>query len=107
MKLSGASRDQIEKAGRKARITTSAATKVSRIPIRLPGGVSVVIAGTEMSLDDAIEALSEVLKSARKSRDEGLTAKSWTAAMKDKAKVHGLKPAGAGATTATPNTLSM
>jgi ParB family chromosome partitioning protein len=86
LKLSGASRDQIEKAGRKARVAVPPAAKVSRIPILLPGGVSIVIAGADMSLDDAIEALTEALKSARKSRDEGLTAKSFAAAMKDKAK---------------------
>jgi ParB family chromosome partitioning protein len=86
-KLSGASRDQLEMAGRKARTSTTTAAKLSRIPVRLPGGVSVVIAGNEMSLDEAIETLAEVLKSAKKARDEGLTAKSWAAAMMDKAKV--------------------
>jgi ParB/RepB/Spo0J family partition protein len=87
MKLSGASRDQIEKAGRKARSSgTEQAEKVSRIPIRLPGGVSIVITGSDMSIDDAIDALTDVLKSARKSRDEGLSAKSFAATMKDKAK---------------------
>ena len=49
--------------------------------------MSVVIAGKDMSLDEAIDTLAEVLKAARKAREEGLTAKSWTAAMKDKAKV--------------------
>jgi ParB family transcriptional regulator, chromosome partitioning protein len=86
LKLAGASRDQLEKS-RKSRTPTPTAAKVSRIPVKLPGGVSVVIAGNEMSLDDVIEHMSDVLKSARKARDEGLTAKSWAAAMKDKAKV--------------------
>jgi ParB family transcriptional regulator, chromosome partitioning protein len=87
MKLSGATRDQLEQAGRKARATTPPAAKLSRIPVRLPGGVNVVISGNALSLDDVIDHLSEALKSARKARSEGLTAKSWTAAMKDKSKV--------------------
>lgn len=87
LKLSGATRDQLEIAGRKARTTTPTAVRLSRIPVRLPGGVSVVISGNELSLDDAIDHLSDALKSARKARAEGLTAKSWTAAMKDKSKV--------------------
>jgi ParB family chromosome partitioning protein len=86
LKLSGASRDQLEKAGRKARTTTPTAAKLSRIPVKLPGGASVVIAGREMSLDEVIDTLSEVMKAARKARDEGLSVKSWTALMKDKSK---------------------
>ncbi len=87
LKLAGASRDQLE-AARKPRVMPTAATtapRLSRIPVRLPGGVSVVLSGKDMTLDEAIESLSEVLKAARKARDEGLTAKSWAAGMKDKA----------------------
>ncbi|MCE9565754.1 MAG: ParB/RepB/Spo0J family partition protein [Planctomycetes bacterium] len=89
LKLSGATRDQLEQASRKARTTAAPAVKLSRISCQLPGGVTVAVSGKEVSLDEAIESLSEVLKAAKKARDEGLTAKSWTSAMKDKAKAAG------------------
>ena len=85
MHLAGVPRDQIAQASRKQRRQGGASDRLSRIPCRLPGGVSVVISGKDMSLDAAIEALTDVLKAAKKAREDGLTAKSWTAAMKDKA----------------------
>lgn len=85
MKLAGASRDAIEHAGRKTR-AAAPPEKVSKVKCALPSGMQVVVSGTALSLDEAIEALSEALKSARKAREDGLTAKSWTAAMKDKAR---------------------
>jgi ParB family chromosome partitioning protein len=86
LKLSGASRDAIERAGKNKR-TITPPVKVNKLKCDLPSGMHVAISGQSVSLDEAIEALAEVLKSARKAREDGLTAKSWTAAMKDKARV--------------------
>ncbi len=86
MKLSGASRDAIEKVGRNKR-TATPPVKANKLNCLLPSGMQVMISGKSVSLDEVIDALSEVLKSARKAREDGLTAKSWTAAMKDKARV--------------------
>jgi hypothetical protein len=86
MKLSGSSRDAIEKAGRNKR-TATPPVKANKLNCLLPSGMQVMISGKSVSLDEAIEALADVLKSARKAREDGLTAKSWTAAMKDKARV--------------------
>jgi ParB/RepB/Spo0J family partition protein len=85
LKRSGANREQLTKAVRKPRAPVDPADRTSRIPCLLPSGVSVVVSGKGVSLDDVIESLSEVLKAAKKARDEGLTAKTWSAAMKEKA----------------------
>jgi ParB family transcriptional regulator, chromosome partitioning protein len=89
LKLSGASRDAIEKAGRQAlkQATAAPEEKVGRVKVALPTGVSIVLSGQgqELTLSATIDALSDALKAARRAQDEGLSAKSWTAAMKDKA----------------------
>jgi ParB/RepB/Spo0J family partition protein len=87
LKLSGASRDTIEQAGRKKRaVTTSGGVKLSRIRAVLPSGVSIVASGEALSLDDLIESLGEAQKEAKKARDQGLDAKTFSAVMRDKAK---------------------
>jgi len=81
----GMSRAALAGLVRKPPAPDPAAPKVTRLPIRLPGGVSVVLSGLDMNLDQAIDWLSECLKAARKAREDGLSAKSWAAGMKDKA----------------------
>ena len=51
-----------------------------------PQGRSVTIAGSNLSLDDAIEMLQETLKFARKAQGENLDGKTWVQVMKQKAK---------------------
>lgn len=75
MKLGGASRDQIEQAGRKSRNGKSEAVKVNKIKIEL-GSATVTIAGTGLTLDTAIDAVSEAKKEMAKGREQGLTAKT-------------------------------
>jgi len=84
-KLSGASRDAIEQAGRKQR-TSPTAVKVTRIKAILPSGVSIVASGEGLSLDDLIESLGEAQKEAKKAREQGLDAKTFSAVMRDKAR---------------------
>ena len=69
----------------------SAATQVrlKRIACPLASGVSITAAGDDLSLDDLIEALGEAQKEARKAREQGLDAKTFSAVMKDKAKKKG------------------
>jgi ParB family chromosome partitioning protein len=88
MRLSGGmTRDQLASASRKARTSVPETTvKVSRVPISLPGGISVVVAGQGMTIDTVIDSLNESLKSARTARAEGLSSKSFAAAMRDKSK---------------------
>jgi ParB/RepB/Spo0J family partition protein len=87
LKLSGASRDAIEQAGRKRRNgSTAAAVRLSRIKAVLPSGVSIVASGEALSLDDLIESLGEAQKEARRAREQGLDAKTFSAVMRDKAR---------------------
>lgn len=86
LKLSGASRDSIEAAGRKARTAGTPAARVAKVRCDLPGNISVVVSGKGVSLDQAIEALAEAHKAAKKAQADGLDAKTWTAVMRDKSK---------------------
>ena len=86
LKLSGASRDAIEKAGRKKRSVDVEAVRVNRVKCLLPSGVQVVVSGSSVSLDESIEALTEAVKEMKRARDLGYTSKTFAAAMKDKAR---------------------
>src|SRR6266542_1386518 len=84
---SGLSASEVETQSRKKRNGNGAAeVKLSKIPCDLPNGIKVVLSGPEMSLDDAVEALSEALKAAKEAQGDGLTAKTWSAQMRDKSK---------------------
>lgn len=85
-KLSGASRDEVGRQGRKKRNGTPA-VRMSRIKCPLPSGVVIQISGREISLDDMIESLVELLKAAKKSSDDGLDCRTFERVCKDKAKV--------------------
>jgi ParB/RepB/Spo0J family partition protein len=86
MKLSGASRDGLAEQVRKQKRDGTPQVRVKRIACPLPSGVSIVASGKELSLDDLIEALAEAQKEARKAREQGLDAKTFSAVMTDKAK---------------------
>ena len=88
-KLAGESRDQLEQRGRKLRNGESHGTKVNRLKIPLGQGRSVSIAGSNLSLDDAIELLQQTLKFARKARGENLDGNTWVRCMKQKSKANG------------------
>ena len=86
-KLAGASRDQLEQHGRKLRNGHPHGIKVNRLKIPLgPQGRSVTIAGSNLSLDDAIEILQDTLKFARKAQGDNLDGKTWVQVMKQKVK---------------------
>jgi ParB/RepB/Spo0J family partition protein len=85
LKLSGASRDAIEQAGRKSRSTKPTAIKLSRVKIAMPQGASVVVSGHELSMSDLVELLSDTLKEARKAAEQ-FDVKTFQSMMRDKAK---------------------
>jgi ParB/RepB/Spo0J family partition protein len=85
-KLAGASRDQLEQRGRKLRNGEGNGVRVRRLAIPLGQGRSVTIAGSNLSLDDAIEILQETLRFARKAQAENLDGKTWAQVAKQKAK---------------------
>jgi ParB-like chromosome segregation protein Spo0J len=86
--LNGASRDELENRGRKARNASLPAVRVSRVKCALPSGVSVTLAGvgTGLTLDDVISTLTELLKEAKRANDQGLDSKTFSAVMRDKSK---------------------
>jgi ParB family transcriptional regulator, chromosome partitioning protein len=90
LKLSGASRDQLESEGRKRRNASGqparANVRTSRVKCELGANVSVIIAGNALGLDEVIEALGAARKEARKARDQNLDVKTWSAVMRDRAK---------------------
>lgn len=90
MKLRGASRDQLEAAGRKARSNgQTQAVKLARVRCPLSAGTVVTVSGAEMDLDGVIEALTGALEAARRANKEGLDVKTLERVMRDKAKVAG------------------
>jgi ParB-like chromosome segregation protein Spo0J len=89
LKLSGASRDAIEQAGRRTRNGTTPAVKVSRLKVPLAGGATVQISGRQITLDDAIEATQTALKAMKSARDDGLNSKTAQAVFRDKSRKGG------------------
>jgi ParB/RepB/Spo0J family partition protein len=88
LRLSGATRDALERAGRAVRNggEKQSAVSVRRVTCLLSSGISIVVSGKEITIDNIIEALSEAGKEARKARDQGQDAKTLAAILKNKAK---------------------
>jgi ParB family transcriptional regulator, chromosome partitioning protein len=86
MSLAGESRDELAGRVRKQKQQSTPQVRVKRIVCPLPSGISVTVAGTELSLDELIDALGEAQKQAKKAREDGLDAKTFTAVLKDKAR---------------------
>lgn len=89
LKLSGTSRDGLAQHIRKQRRDATPHVRVKRISCPLVSGVSIVLSGEELSLDDVIDALAEAHKEAKKARDQNFDVKTFGAVMRDKAKAGG------------------
>ncbi len=83
--LSGASRDAIEQAGRKARAASTPTVRMSKVKIAMPQGASVVVSGPELNMTDLVELLNETLKQARRAAEQ-FDVKTWVRMMADKAR---------------------
>jgi ParB/RepB/Spo0J family partition protein len=86
LRVSGASRDQIDQAARKQRKASTPQVRARRIQCPLPSGVIVAVSGDDISLDEVIEALGEAQKEARKAREQKLDVKTWQRVMRDKSR---------------------
>jgi hypothetical protein len=86
LKLSGASCGTLERQGRKKRSADKPVVRTSRIRCPLVSGPVVTVAGDEISLDDAIEALKEAAKAMQRARDTGLDASTAQRVWSDMAK---------------------
>ncbi len=85
LKLSGASRDTVEQAGRKSRNGPTRAVRMSRVKIAMPAGATVVVSGNDLSMAEVVELLSETLKEAKRAAEQ-FDVKTWQAMMRDKAR---------------------
>jgi ParB family chromosome partitioning protein len=88
LKLGGASRDTLERHARTKRATSAPAVRVSKIKCQLGSGVSIVVSGVEMTLDEMIESLLEAAKEAKKARDQGLHVETFQRLMRDRARAN-------------------
>ena len=89
MYLSGMPSAQISELSRKKRTQLPANTggKVSRIKCQVPGkGVTVVVSGEAIAIGDMIEAMTDLLKLAKRESDKGLDAKTFERVCRDLAK---------------------
>jgi ParB family transcriptional regulator, chromosome partitioning protein len=83
-KLGGASRDTLAKRVRRKKPNE---VKVSRIKCELPGGITVVVSGKEISLEDFVDALLLAVKEAKAALKDKQDAKAFAAVMANRAKV--------------------
>lgn len=86
IKLSGASRNTIAAIGKKARNGTKPSEKVGSIKVSLCGGISIIIKGGGIDLDQALEQLGIASKAIKKAVAEGLDARTAQNVWRDKAK---------------------
>jgi len=87
LKLSGATRDQIEQAGRKSRNGRKTEhVRQARVVCPLSTGARIVVTGPEMDLDGLIEALQSALDAARRANKDSLDVKTFERVQRDKAK---------------------
>lgn len=86
MKLNGASRDELASHARRQQSGEKLTVRSSRVKCELGGGVSIVVTGDSLGLDEVIEHLGVAQKEARKARDQNLDVKTWSAVMRDRAK---------------------
>ena len=85
LKLSGASRDEIARRGRKERNGTAPAERVKRSKFARPSGNLVTLSGPELSLEEAAAELSELATEMRKAAKEGTSIKTFAANCRDRA----------------------
>lgn len=83
LKLSGATRDQLESEVRKKRIKASTTVRATKIKVPLVGGSTVTVAGEDLSLEEAIEAMAEAVKLAKAGLAKGLSAKTAQSVWRD------------------------
>ena len=84
LKLGGATREQLERALRKPR--EQAAVRAAAVTCRLANGVSVVAKGPDaFSLDEFIDCLADLVRDAKRAREQSLDIKTWQAVLRDRA----------------------
>lgn len=77
--------DLVKQAAEEKRSTTLTG-KVNKVKCVLTSGFQVTVTGDGVSLETSIDALNETIKEMKRARELGYTAKTFAAAMRDKAK---------------------
>jgi len=85
-KLSGASRNALAEVGKKTRNGATPSVKVSSIKVALAGGVTVVVKGENIDLDQAIDSMGTAMKEMKKAAADGLNARTAQNVWSEKAK---------------------
>jgi hypothetical protein len=86
MKLNGASRDELASHARRQKSSAKPNVRMDRVKCELGGGVTVIVAGNDLGLDEVIDALRIAQKEALKGHDQNLDVKTWSAVMRDRAR---------------------
>jgi ParB family transcriptional regulator, chromosome partitioning protein len=81
--LSKEARSTIERRIRQCH-QVSPAVRTGRVKCSLPSGVSIVVTGEALSLDDLIDALAEAQREARRAREQSLDVRTFAAVLRDK-----------------------
>lgn len=83
-RLNGASNGEMKRLAK----PKTPAVRVARVKCQMPSGVVVTLAGEGegMSLEDVEETLVSLLKEVRRSKEQGLDSKTFSAVMRDKSK---------------------
>jgi len=80
------SREELGQRVRRQKTQSVPQVRAKRIACQLPSGVSVTVAGQDLSLDDCIEALGEAQREAKRAREQKLDVKTWQSVMRDKSR---------------------
>lgn len=87
LKLGGATRDALERAGRTTRASAkSAGPRLTRVRCPLPDGRAVVVSGQAMTITDLADALSQALDLVRRAGRESLDIKTAARVWADKSR---------------------
>jgi ParB/RepB/Spo0J family partition protein len=84
-KANGATRDQLEETRKRKRPGT-VQTKVDKLKCPLPGGLSVLVSGASVTLQEFIDALLLAVKEAKAALKDNQDAKAFAAVMANRAK---------------------
>ncbi len=85
IKLAGGNDAEIARGRKRRNGSTSAAPRMPKVTVAMPGGARVVISGKDLGMDEVVELLSETLKEAKKAASM-YDIKTFASMMKDRAK---------------------
>jgi ParB family transcriptional regulator, chromosome partitioning protein len=85
----GLSRSELAATLKQNRRNGQPVVRVNSMRCPLPSGVTVVVKGSDLTLEDAIQALTELLKAMKKASDDGIDGSTFARICRDKTKAAG------------------